>query len=796
MFRNYMNRRSMLKHTAGIAGAAAMTPLMGLRAKELPSLSDFIRESENRFNYRNRMPRLIERDFIGSINFADYKQNPNNVGVWKYTDGSGMASVPEQYKGKQIAIIGAGAAGLALGHELMKLGVQPVYFEIQSDSGNPSYARPMGRGYSWNFELTTQPGGYGWYPSGPIAGPGPVGGVNVGKLRSFADMGAMRFPDTHTSLHTYVDTVFKGDYYYGRDLNLFPAKFAGGLQPQWPEWRDPGDFVGGSTDIYGQPSDNDTAVYPTVFYTNGMPKSSSKDYVRLDTGTTLGQIKGGDLGAVYNLVYSNWGFLYGPDPETSDPKQGPGLLRYLVTQYNTFTQDPTTANADLIMQEWKDLNSRFEGMTLYDGLRLAGSNVDWTKLPAYDNWNDNPEKPSLIEMFGEIGIGSGGFDVFFWTTLIETLRIRIHLDEQEQRAFVGGTSYMLSPFLTHNTPTALKSMTNLYNESLGYIITDPVSKITKAPNGGVTVTTRDASSYQENSVTFGAVFLTASPSAIRSRILISPDLIDANQSKALKRIRLTNSGKIAVNFPNTPSDPYSSAFWMHRDASNPWDPKNDDIVTTLTDENVRSIYTFDDFNWGTYNAVVNSNAFQAGCLMISYSWDFDSDAFTPLSLDDQAWAAWDQLKRIYADNDRKLVIDDNCLGAALARNDVATIVWSREDDFAGAFRMADPGRNLHNMSGGNTFSEWDGLNQAIIGRKTDGSSTGGLFVIGEAVAELGLSGWIEGAIQTALMSTDGFLQWLNTESPTFPTSNPISQNSNKFSLPYLPGNIQYIPSSE
>ena len=125
-------------------------------------------------------------------------------------------------RGTQLAIIGAGAAGLAAGYEMMKLGLQPVFFEMQSDPGHQDYVRPLGRGFSWDFTSSGNPtdgGGFtSWFPQ-VVQGPGPTPD-NQPRFplgRQIADFGAMRYPATHIALHTYVDDMFvvSGDYYYG-----------------------------------------------------------------------------------------------------------------------------------------------------------------------------------------------------------------------------------------------------------------------------------------------------------------------------------------------------------------------------------------------------------------------------------------------------------------------------------------------------------------------------------------------------------------------------------------------------
>ncbi len=97
---------------------------------------------------------------------------------------SGLGTVPEAALGTEIAVIGAGVAGMAAAYELMKLGLKPVVYESNQIGG---------RMRSVPFE------GY----SGVVA-----------------EMGAMRFPPSSTALFHYVDLL-------GLRTEPFPNPLAG-----------------------------------------------------------------------------------------------------------------------------------------------------------------------------------------------------------------------------------------------------------------------------------------------------------------------------------------------------------------------------------------------------------------------------------------------------------------------------------------------------------------------------------------------------------------------------------------
>ncbi|WP_151670660.1 flavin monoamine oxidase family protein [Nitrincola schmidtii] len=83
----------------------------------------------------------------------------------------GLGSIPEQAQGTKVAIIGAGIAGLVCGYELMKLGLQPIFYEA---------GRLGGRLRSAHFD---------------------------GNDQVVAELGGMRFPRSSRAFYHYVDAM-------------------------------------------------------------------------------------------------------------------------------------------------------------------------------------------------------------------------------------------------------------------------------------------------------------------------------------------------------------------------------------------------------------------------------------------------------------------------------------------------------------------------------------------------------------------------------------------------------------
>jgi len=123
---------------------------------------------------------------------------------------AGLGSIPAEHHGAEVAIIGAGMAGLVAAYELMKLGLKPVVYEA---------SKMGGRLRSQRFE-------------------GPAGVI--------AELGGMRFPISSTAFYHYVDQLglksepfpnpltdasgstvidLEGETFYARTLDDLPPLF-------------------------------------------------------------------------------------------------------------------------------------------------------------------------------------------------------------------------------------------------------------------------------------------------------------------------------------------------------------------------------------------------------------------------------------------------------------------------------------------------------------------------------------------------------------------------------------------
>ena len=747
------------------------------RSGHAQTISSLIYEAEEDVYFRDRLPDQqtpFQNDPVETVTLFDWNfpelVNNSKDGAFGQKgmpeNFSTVYQVPDSYIGMPVAIIGAGAAGLAAGYELMKIGLKPVFYEIQEqlDIDKRAYARPYGRIYSWDFSGNGEldPAGAGWYPTTKLT-PSSVkpNENNTHKWgRRVAELGGMRFPATHLTLRTYCDSIFRSDYFYGSSL-----------ASPWVPFRDPGLYKSANVpdpDRGGviHPSDEDTLVFDTVYHTKGIfkepdnadppqPGGYSETY-RAQTGIQLNE---SNL-AIQTLTYKYFDLLYG-DIDANNPYKG--ILTPILQLYSRYTASPDPDLARVISFEWQQLINRFDQMSLAEVLIEAG----WQDEPAYgSNWGDL--NISLSEMFGEIGTGTGPFAMFYYSTFMELLRIALQAADSNQDYFLGGAGYQLQPFLTHFTDSKLSDEpTCLWNVTQDQVVTDKVISINRAEGGGISVTTQN-DSLDTTSKTYTAVIVTASPSSLRaSEMFPNPDgLIPSRAVSYIKRVRINNNSKIAINFPNIKSEENSAAFWMQRDDSNPNDANNDLVVTTLTDKTIRQIYTFDNYHWAT--EVKDTNKYgslnQSGILMLNYGWDYNAQSWTADDVNSATRKAWRQMTDIYGFGSTY----DQYLEWALANNQAVYIVWEKVDGFNGAWRMAQPGRGTsYGPLNREDYSEFRTMQTyGMTSYNYETSNYTGLFFAGEASASPGLSGWVEGSIQTALQSVGGILKYLNDASPT------------------------------
>ncbi|MGL1833646.1 flavin monoamine oxidase family protein [Rhodocyclaceae bacterium SMB388] len=503
---------------------------------------------------------------------------------------AGLGSVPADQHGTEVAIIGAGMAGMTAAFELMKLGLRPVIYESR---------RIGGRLQSEPFKCAED---------------------------IVAELGGMRFPRASTAFYHYVDR-------FGLDTCPFPNPLA----PDTPS---------------------------TVIDLEGQPH-----YVE----------SGADLPALLHEVGQAW--------------------REALEQEASFSAMQTAIrnrDATTVKQIWNTLVPQWDNRSFYDFLATSAA----FRKHSFRH----------LEVFGQVGFGTGGWDTDFPNSMLEILRVVFTNCEEDQHFIVGGVEQVPRRLWRERPPILAHWPGGTSLEGLHGGATRPgVARLERHADGrGIDVVDRwgDRRRYE-------AVLVTCQSWLLTTHIRTDESLFSQKLWMALDRTRYMQSAKTFVMVDRP--------FWKEHDAAT----GRDRMSMTLTDRVTRGTYLFD------------LGDDRPGVICLSYSWMSDALKMLPLGVDQRVGLALETLARIYPDVD-------------LARHivgDPITVSWEDDPNFLGAFKGALPGHYRYNHRMFCHFMQ-DRLPPAERG----------IFLAGDDVGWI--PGWVEGAVSTALNAVWGIVHHL------------------------------------
>lgn len=325
-------------------------------------------------------------------------------------------------------------------------------------------------------------------------------------------------------------------------------------------------------------------------------------------------------------------------------------------------------------------------------------------------WN----MPTDFEIFGALGVGSGGFGPLYPITFLDIVRLVVDELETDQQFVPGGIQSVVSALAQAITGRVKvnqgKRLIGLARERDGVTLHFDDKTTQHCARAVLAVSSRAAQIAGLTDFVGTAGFLTA------------------EQSTALRNVHMTNSSKVFVMT--------ASKFWL-RDKTLPWTIQSD----TLT----RGTYCLD------YTPQQGASGY--GVVLLSYTWEDDSTKQMTLTSKEQ------RVNRLVADIAR--------FNPAFAehvvpvKGDYATytkvIDWQAQPGYFGAFKLSLPGT--------------DNLTQQLFfqfqcaGTQADR----GLYLAGDSYSYTG--GWAESAVQTALNSVCAVIRSLGGKFKT--DTNPI-----------------------
>ena len=318
-----------------------------------------------------------------------------------------------------------------------------------------------------------------------------------------------------------------------------------------------------------------------------------------------------------------------------------------------------------------------------------------------------------LEVFGQVGFGTGGWDTDFPNSMLEILRV-VYTDCEEDQHFVLGGVEQVPRRLWAHAPGGMAhwpggtSLARLHRGAPR----PGVTRIERADAGRVRVVDRWGSEDL-----FDAVLVTCQSWLLTTHIDCDESLFSPRLWMALDRTRYMQSAKTFVMVDRP--------FWKDRDP--------------VTGRHVMSMTLTDRITRGTYLFDLGDD--RPGVICLSYSWMSDALKMLPLPVDRRVTLALNALEKIYPGVD----IRGHLIG------DPITVSWEADPNFLGAFKGALPGHYRYNHRMYCHFMQQD-LPPAERG----------IFMAGDEVSWI--PGWVEGAVQTALNAVWGIQRHLGGES--------------------------------
>ena len=310
------------------------------------------------------------------------------------------------------------------------------------------------------------------------------------------------------------------------------------------------------------------------------------------------------------------------------------------------------------------------------------------------------------EIFGQVGVGTGGWDSDYPNSMLEILRVAATGCDDDQRLIVKGAEQVPRGLWKHQPERLAHWPPGTSLEKLHDGAPRPgVVRLKRQSDGRIAVTDRWGVTRS-----YDAVLVTCQSWLLTTHIDTDERLFSQKHWMALDRTRYMQSAKTFV-MTDRP-------FWLDRDPRT----GRDVMSMTLTDRLTRGTYLFD------------NGPGKPGVICLSYSWMSDAMKMLPFPAEKRVRLALDALTKIYPGLD----IASHIIG------DPITVSWESDPHFLGAFKGALPGHYRYNHRMYCQFMQ-DQLPPPERG----------IFIAGDDVSWT--PGWVEGAVQTALNAVWGIM---------------------------------------
>lgn len=426
-------------------------------------------------------------------------------------------------------------------------------------------------------------------------------------------------------------------------------------------------------------------------------------------GQTYDWPANGSPPAIFNTVNSGWdafvtnGFQVPGGPLLTAPAQITNML---------IAGDSTGAQT-----AWQQYINVFENISFYDGLVQMFTSAN---PPGGTPW----AFPADFQLFGALGLGSGGFGPLYSIGFLELVRLIVDELETDQQFVPGGIESLATAFCNQTiNGIQLGSRIQFSTE---------VTAITPG-NGSMPLIT--LASGKQIQYTRAVVATSNRAMQIDVGLTNNLDILTPAQYSAINEVHMTSSSKVFVLT--------KSKFWLNSGL-----PAN-----IQTDTLVRGVYCLD------YTPDVPTDP---GVVLLSYTWEDDS--IKQMAMPDNET----RVKRLVAD-----VAQTNATFASFVvpmnndyTNNVRMIDWDLQAHYYGAFKLNYPGDD-------------GGTNKLFFQYMscTSPSTDKFVYLAGDSLSYTG--GWVEGAVQTGINAACAVIRSMGGTLYTF--VNPIdTQNPNAY----------------
>jgi tryptophan 2-monooxygenase len=354
----------------------------------------------------------------------------------------------------------------------------------------------------------------------------------------------------------------------------------------------------------------------------------------------------------------------------------------------SITQQLEAGQREAAIAAWKSYIAVFENVSFYSGLVTI---FTAPQPPGGERW-----QASDFELFGALGLGSGGFGPLYQIGFMELLRLIVNELETDQQLVMGGIESLARAFAEQRT--------------LGVRLGDRIrydTVVKRISRGADRKPVLELSHGRTER--FSRVVVAATNRSMNVDMDLGYDLgvLDANQRSSVSQVHMTNSSKVFVMT--------RAKFWL---------TEKNLPANIQTDTLVRGVYCLD-YAPGDLDA--------PGVVLLSYTWEDDST--TQMALGDKRTRVKrlvEDVGRTNPDFARHVVPIDNDYSAY-----TQVIDWQLEPHYYGAFKLNFPGNDQLSRT----------LFYQYLTCKTPAADPF-VYLAGDSQSFTG--GWIEGAVQTGV----------------------------------------------